>query len=149
MTQHTGAMLPSLQSKLQQFARELTLEDEAQLRSMRMQMQRMTGELSPSLQQKAQQVAAALTQQELEGLRLLLERTDAGTMTSGEGDAQGHMIAEYDDGAGNKGPNRLAEGTDGNAGGGITRGLVWLLVFAGTVAGPVALINHPELRHPP
>ncbi|MGH2587252.1 MAG: hypothetical protein ACRDJE_20240, partial [Dehalococcoidia bacterium] len=81
MTQQTefndpGTIAPSLRAKLQQFADGLTLEEEAQLRSI--QTERRTDTLLPSLVAKVEQAADGLSPDDEAQLHHLLERAGMG-----------------------------------------------------------------------
>jgi hypothetical protein len=105
MTQQTqnesGAMSPSLETKLRQFVDGLTPEEAEQLRAIH--GDDVTGMLSPSLQDKAHQVAATFTSEEQVQLSILLARAGVGVATGEEADTQGYMRAMYEDDLGYKG----------------------------------------------
>jgi hypothetical protein len=105
MTQQTqndsGAMSPSLETKLQQFVVGLTPEEAEQLGAI--QGDDVTGMLSPSLRDKVQQVAEELTPEEQEQLRLLLARADVAAATGAEADTQGFAKPLYEGDHGYKG----------------------------------------------
>lgn len=96
MTQQTehnpGAIAPSLEPKLRQFAYRSEPEEQAHLRAM--QTDDVAGMFSASLQDKAQRVTDGLTAEEAAQLRLPLQRAGGSAAAShaASGDAQGYLV---------------------------------------------------------
>lgn len=102
-----NAVLPSLAAKLNTLLDGLTPEEEVQLYGMPSGLTNAT--ISPSLREKLQRSARALTSEEQAQIRTLA----AQGRPDRDGDTTGHMIAQYDDGLGNKGRPKPVEGTGG------------------------------------
>jgi len=137
MTQQTeyndpGMMTSSLRAKLRQFADGLTLEEQAQLRSL--QTERIAKKLSPVFAAKVEQAAAGLSPEDEAQLHLLVERAGVGAVAGEETDAQGHMIAQ----------DRVLPGPEGRGGGGgfgfgpfgdMSVEAKWIAIGVGVIAG--------------
>jgi hypothetical protein len=100
-TENPGTLSPSLRTKLQQFAAELTPEEWTQVRPL-VQLasagrEAIDGEevegyqLLPSLQAKVQQAAEGLTPEDQAQLRLLMQQARAGAAAGDEEQVEGYM----------------------------------------------------------